>query len=106
VERKRVERREMGSKSVHVLVVWRSKEKREIDREMQGNGGGVMAGMAILHILICLKKKFGPHTRACSKAKLGKNMMSQKGYLFVEFSDLKMEKNMDEIWRKKIWVEA
>jgi ATP-dependent protease ClpP protease subunit len=55
VERKRVERREMGSKSVHVLVVWRSKEKREIDREMQGNGGGVMAGMAILHILICLK---------------------------------------------------
>jgi hypothetical protein len=51
-------------------------------------------------------KYFGPHTRACPKAKLGQNMMSQKGYLFVEFSDLKMEKNMDEIWRKKIWVEA
>jgi hypothetical protein len=32
-----VERREMGSKSVQMLVVWRSKEKREIDRGMHGN---------------------------------------------------------------------
>jgi hypothetical protein len=32
-----VERREMGSNSAHMLVVWRSKEKREIERGMQGN---------------------------------------------------------------------
>jgi hypothetical protein len=29
---------------------------------MQGKGGGVMAGMAILHIFICLKK-IGQHSK-------------------------------------------